>query len=107
MQRQPQQKERSTLDQAADLAEELSADIGNLAGTACLLRIELDDSDKIYPIHRQTMATIQTLLERLEADTEKLTEHLAKLQHEQMQRDVVVVPMSKSDYYSKVLGVTE
>lgn len=107
MQRQKQQKERSLLDQTADLAEELSADIGNLAGTACLLRIELDDNDKIYPIHRQTMATIQTLLERLEADTEKLTDYLAKLQHEQMQRDVVVVPMSKSDYYSKVLGVTE
>lgn len=89
------QKERSTLDQAADLAEELSAAIGNLAGTACLLRIELDDSDKIYPIHRQTMATIQTLLEHLEADTEKLTDRLATLQHEQMKQNIVYVPMSE------------
>ena len=100
-----QEKSKKQLQQVADLAETIGNDIGNLAGTACLLRIELDDSEKIYPIHRQTMATIQTLLERLEADTEKLTDYLAQLQHEKMKRDVVVVPMSKSDYYSKVLGV--
>lgn len=92
------QEEKSILEQASDLAEELSADIGNLAGTACLLWVDLDDSNKIYPIHRQTMGTIRAMLERLEADSEKLTDYLAKLQHAQqgkMQRDVVVIPTNR------------
>lgn len=90
-----QEKSKKQLQQVADLAETIGNDIGNLAGTACLLRVELDDNDRIYPIHRQTMATIQSLLERLEADTEKLTGCIATLQQEQMKQNIVYVPMSE------------
>lgn len=85
-------RERSFLDQTADIAEELNINIGNLSGAACLLRIDLDDSEQITRLHRQTMATIQSMLEYLERDAERLTDNLAKLQHdEQMQKAVVGV----------------
>lgn len=90
-----QEKSKKQLQQVADLAESISNDIGNLAGTACLLRIDLDDSDKVVPVHRMTMATIQSLLDRLSEDADRLTGYIATLQHEQMKKNIVYVPMSE------------
>lgn len=90
-----QEKSKQQLKQVADLAEVIGNDIGNLAGTACLLSVELDDNDKIYPVHRSTMNTIKTLLERLSEDADKLNGYIATLQHEQMKKNIVYVPMSE------------
>ena len=98
------QEEKNLLDKTADLMEELSADLGNLAGMACFFRLELEDTDSVQRIHRQTMATIQSALEHLERDAECITDLMAMLQHEQMKRDVVVVPLTKEEYYGKVVG---
>ena len=95
MEKLKEEQRSKRLDQVADYGYKLSCDIGNLAGMACLLRNELDDSDKVYPVHRQTMATLQSMLEHLEADTDAMGDLIAMLQHDQMKRDIVYVPMSK------------
>lgn len=90
-----QEKANKQLRQVADLAELIANDVGNLAGTACLLSIELDDSDTVCPVHRSTMNTIKTLLERLSKDADELTGYIATMKHEQMKKNIVYVPMSE------------
>lgn len=90
------EEERSKLlDKTNDFAEEISNNISYLAGTACLLRVDLDDSDKITNVHRMTAGTIQSMLERIEKDAEALTACMATLRHDQMKRNTVLVPMSE------------
>ena len=72
------QEEKNLLDKTADLMEELSADLGNLAGMACFFRLELEDTDSVQRIHRQTMATIQSALEHLERDAEFIADSPAE-----------------------------
>lgn len=77
-------KIEALINNSKELAESLSSQIVNIDGTLALLRNDINDSlDGTGDVQRSwadTLSVISVVLERLEADAEKLTDQLIEVQ---------------------------